>query len=59
MERLMQYVWQHRLFPASRLRTVCGRPVSVIDPGRINTAPGPDFFTANFLIDGRVWGGDI
>lgn len=59
MERLMQYVWQHRLFPASRLRTVCGRPVSVIDPGRINTAPGPDFFNAKLMIDGRLWAGDI
>ncbi|MDE6134859.1 MAG: DUF2851 family protein, partial [Muribaculaceae bacterium] len=33
MERLMQYVWQHRLWLPSDMRTVDGRSVSVLDPG--------------------------
>lgn len=59
MERLMQYVWQHRLFPAEGLRTVDGERVTVIDQGRLNTSPGPDFFNAKVMIGGRLWAGDV
>lgn len=59
MERLMQYVWQHRLFPPRGLTTVDGIRVSVIDQGRINTGPGPDFFNAKVMIGGRLWAGDV
>lgn len=59
MERLMQYVWQHRLWPQSHLRTVGGQPVRIIDPGRLNTDAGPDFFNAKVVIDGHTWVGDI
>lgn len=59
MERLMQYVWQHRLWPAGDMRTVDGLPVRIIDPGRLNTDAGPDFFNAKISIDGEVWAGDV
>ncbi|MCM1520849.1 MAG: DUF2851 family protein [Lachnoclostridium sp.] len=59
MERLMQYVWQHRLLPAGALATVDGRPISIINPGRLNTDAGPDFFNAKVKIDGRLWAGDV
>lgn len=56
----MQYVWQHRLWPADRpLTTTDGRPVRIIHPGRLNTDAGPDFFNARILIDGRQWAGDV
>ena len=59
MERLMQYVWQHRLWNPRRMVTVDGRPVHVIDPGRINTDAGPDFFNAKIRIGSQLWVGDI
>jgi len=59
MERLMQYVWQHRLLVASDMATVDGRKVSVIDPGRLNTDAGPDFFNAKVKIGDRLWAGDV
>ncbi len=59
MERLMQYVWQHRLFPERGLSTVDGRRVKVIDQGRLNTASGPDFFNAKVMIGDRMWAGDV
>lgn len=59
MERLMQYVWQHRLWPRTHLHTVDGRPVQILDPGRLNTDAGPDFFNAKVIIDGHKWAGDI
>ena len=59
MERLMQYVWQHRLWPQTHLHTVDGLPVQIIDPGRLNTDSGPDFFNAKIVIDGHMWAGDV
>lgn len=59
MERLMQYVWQHRLWQPAMMMTVDGRRVSVLDPGRLNTDAGPDFFNAKVRIDGHVWAGDV
>ena len=50
MEALMQYVWQHRLWPPEKMVTDDGRPLRVIDPGRLNTGSGPDFFNALSLI---------
>lgn len=55
----MQYVWQHRLWIQPQMRTVDGRVVQVIDPGRLNTDAGPDFFNAKINIDGRTWAGDV
>ena len=59
MEALMQYVWQHRLYSAAPMATVDGVPVSIIDPGRLNTDAGPDFFNAKVRIGGRLWAGDV
>lgn len=59
MERLMQYVWQHRLLLTADMVTVDGRKVSVIDPGRLNTDAGPDFFNAKVRIGERIWAGDV
>lgn len=59
MERLMQYVWEQRLWPQSDMRTVDGRRVQVIDPGKINHDSGPDFFNAKISIDGEIWAGNI
>ncbi len=55
----MQYVWQHRLFDGVGLTTVDGRPLRIIDNGRLNTDAGPDFFNAKISIDGCVWAGNV
>ncbi|MEG0011641.1 MAG: DUF2851 family protein [Muribaculaceae bacterium] len=59
MEKLMQYVWQHRLWIPSQMRTNDGRKVRVIDPGMLNTDAGPDFFNAKIEIDGEMWVGNV
>lgn len=59
MERLMQYVWQHRLLLHTDMVTVDGRPVAIIDPGQLNTGSGPDFFNAKVSIGGDLWAGDV
>ena len=55
----MQYIWQHRLWIPSQMRTVDGLRVQVIDPGLLNTDAGPDFFNAKVKIDGRLWVGNV
>ncbi len=59
MEQLMQYIWQHRLLPTCGLTTVDGETLNIIDPGRLNTDSGPDFFNAKVRIGRRVWAGDV
>lgn len=59
MERLMQYVWQHRLWLACDMRTTAGEPVDVLDTGLLNTNAGPDFFNAKIRIADRTWVGNV
>ena len=54
MEKLMQYIWQHRLFDHTKLVTTDGRKLRIIDNGQLNTDSGPDFFNAKISIDGCV-----
>ena len=51
----MQYLWQHKLQIRPGMRTIDGRSLQVIDPGRLNTDSGPDFFNAKIKIDGETW----
>ncbi len=59
MEKLMQFVWQHRLWDYTPLRTSDGKRVRIMHPGTINTDAGPDFFNAAIEIDGQRWAGNI
>lgn len=59
MEKLMQYIWQHRLWLQQDMHTVDGRVVQVIDAGQLNTDAGPDFFNAKIKIDGKMWVGNV
>lgn len=59
MERLLHYVWRHRLFPLGQLHTTSGETVEVIDPGLSNADAGPDFFNAKVRIGDTVWVGNV
>lgn len=59
MEKLMQYVWQHRLWRPSVMTTTDGRRVQVLDPGLLNVNAGPDFFNAKVKIGDKTWAGNI
>lgn len=59
MERLMQYIWQHRLWLPENMTTADGRRIHVLDPGRLNTDAGPDFFNAKIIIGDQKWAGDV
>lgn len=59
MEKLMQFVWEHRLWDYSPLQTADGKRVRIIHPGTPNSDSGPDFFNAAVEIDGQRWAGNI
>ena len=59
MEKLLHYVWKHRLYDSAGLSTTNGREVEVIDPGLHNTNAGPDFFNAKVKLGGTLWVGNV
>ena len=59
MEKLMQFVWQHRLGLIRGAATTRGLPLRVIDPGRLNTDAGPDFFNASVKVGDETWCGNV
>lgn len=59
MEKLMQYVWKHRLWRSEDMVTNTGKKVRVVDPGLLNTDAGPNFFNAKIEIDGHMWVGNV
>ncbi|MDE6282494.1 MAG: DUF2851 family protein [Muribaculaceae bacterium] len=59
MEKLMQFVWQHRLWDYTPLVTSDGRQVRILNPGTLNCDAGPDFFNASIEIGGQRWAGNI
>ncbi len=59
MERLMQYVWEHRLILPADMRSVDGERLEVIDTGLLNRDAGPDFFNAKVRVGDRTWAGNV
>lgn len=59
MERLLHYVWKHKILPLKPLITEDGQTVEVIDPGLHNHNQGPDFFNAKIRLAGTVWAGNV
>lgn len=58
-EDLIQWVWRNLEFDPSGLRTVCGRKIRVIDPGKQNFGEGPDFSSAHLRIEELDFYGDV
>lgn len=59
MEKLLHYVWKHRLLPLGKLLTTDGEQVEILDPGLHNRHAGPDFFNAKVKIGGTLWVGNV
>lgn len=58
-EKLLHYIWQHKLFTAQALHTSDGQQIEVIDVGKLNTDAGPDFFNAKIKINNTLWVGNV
>lgn len=58
-EIAMQQVWRFRLWGTSKLSTSQSKIIQVLDPGKLNTGPGPDFRDARIRVDGETWIGSV
>ncbi|MDD4636472.1 MAG: DUF2851 family protein [Bacteroidales bacterium] len=59
MEKLLTYVWKHKLMLQHQQTTTDGCTLEIIDPGLYNSDAGPDFFNAKVRIDGVMWAGNV
>lgn len=58
-ENLFQWIWQQLEFDCQNLSTVCGKELSIADPGKLNHAGGPDFLGAHIVANGLHWHGSV
>lgn len=59
MEKVMQYMWQWRLYGSPDRRLTDGRLARIVHPGQLNKNSGPDFFNAKIMLDGTEWAGNV
>ena len=58
-EAFLQYIWAQRLYKTPEMLTTQHRQITVLNPGRLNTDAGPDFFNAQVKINGITWAGNV
>lgn len=58
-ENFLHYIWKHRLFQVSNLKTITGEFVTIVAPGLHNHDSGPDFFNAKVKIGNTLWAGSV
>jgi len=58
-ERFLTHIWSRQYLRLRELRTVDGRSVEVLEPGRFNTGAGADFLNAKVRIGATVYAGDV
>ncbi len=58
-EDLIHYLWKHKLFFTTQLRTTQDELISVTSVGRHNYNSGPDFFNAQLKIGSQLWAGNV
>ncbi len=58
-ERLVQKIWLRGEYDTSRLVTLSGKQVRIINTGEWNRLGGPDFLSSELEIDGRRIVGDV
>ncbi|MCC6547117.1 DUF2851 family protein [Candidatus Sumerlaeota bacterium] len=58
-ERILQAVWCDQMLRPEAMQTASGKALEVIEPGRWNTGPGPDFLDARIRIAGELREGDV
>lgn len=58
-EKLLQYLWNHKIFKHFDFRDMEGNPVEIIDFGKCNTDSGPDFLEAKIKVGGVILAGHV
>ena len=58
-EEFLHYVWQHKLFNTTSLKTCKNEDLEVLKSGIINYNSGPDFLNSQIKIDNQIWIGNV
>jgi len=58
-EEFLHYVWQHKLFDLSALKTTDNQSIKIVNSGQLQPNSGPDFFNGQIELDGIKWAGNI
>ncbi|WP_299118631.1 DUF2851 family protein [uncultured Winogradskyella sp.] len=58
-EDFLHYIWKHKAFNASQLKTTNNEFVTIKQLGQHNHNAGPDFFNAQLAIAEQLWAGNV
>ncbi len=58
-EDFLHYIWQHKKFDFSNLKTINGEDLLIINSGFYTQLAGPDFFNGQIVIGTQKWSGNI
>lgn len=58
-EDFLHYIWKHKKFDISNLKTSGNESISIISVGTYNENTGPDFFNAQLNIGNQLWAGMV
>ncbi|GGW71421.1 uncharacterized protein DUF2851 [Winogradskyella epiphytica] len=58
-EDVLHYIWKHKAFESSNLKTTDGEDVAIVQLGQHNHNAGPDFFNARIRIGEQLWAGNV
>ena len=58
-EDFIHYLWKHKKFEVSSLKTTKEKTIQIISSGEHNHNAGPDFFNAQLKIDEQLWAGNV
>ena len=58
-EDVLHYIWKHKAFESSNLKTTDGEDVVIVQLGQHNHNAGPDFFNAQIRIGEQLWAGNV
>jgi hypothetical protein len=58
-EDFLHYIWKHKKFDLTNLKTINGEQVTIVLVGQHNLNSGPDFFNAQLKINEQLWAGNV
>ena len=58
-EDFLHYIWKHKAFDSSLLKTTKGETISITNLGQHNFNAGPDFFNSQLSIGNQLWAGNV
>ena len=58
-EEFLQYIWANSLYRTDEFETQAGKPIRILDVGKLNRDAGPDFFNARIAVGEVMLAGNI